>query len=160
MASHLTALLPPAPGVVRLRARAVVAKETVAVCLFPCLYAPPLDENDLSEGALQVVDRLVIDVDVATGEICNPGIPWPELAGLQPAAGHLGHGAGLGEVAAVVSATSGPMPPPTRAAVVSALARDALGGNPDDILSAAHRLADGARLMSIPLGAPLTSAFA
>jgi hypothetical protein len=149
MASHLTAFLPPAPGAVRLRARAVIANGRTGVCLFPHLYAPPLEEKDLADGSLAVVDRLAIDVDVATGELRNAEIPWPALADLGSAGGHLGPGGSLRRADLIVSATPTHTPPPTRAGVAAALAREALSGRPEEVLVASARLAENAELLSI-----------
>ena len=102
LASHLTALLPLEPGTVRVRAGAVAAGDRTVVCLFPLLLVPRIEEAELAGAGYDRIDRLALDIDVATGRIVNPPIPWPGLTALGPAAGHLGPGR-PGEVTAVVS---------------------------------------------------------
>jgi hypothetical protein len=148
LASHLTAFVPPDPGVVRLRARAIVASGRTVIGLFPHLYAPAIEEKELAEGPFAVVDRLAIDVDVATGELRDREIPWTGLADLGGGAGHVPSGASPRRVEAIVSATPALTPPPTRAGVVAALAREALCGRPEDVLTAAVNLVAAAELLS------------
>jgi len=148
LASHLTALLPPAPGTVRIRARAVTTGDRTVVCLFPLLHSPVIPERDLARSGLRLVDRLALDVDVATGAVTNPRIPWPALRDLDPGRAHVGPG-GTSVVTAVLDA--GPpidAPPPTRAVVVAQLAAGGLHGSVGALLDATARLVEGAELHS------------
>jgi hypothetical protein len=140
LASHLTALLGPAPGTVRIRARVLVSGGRTIVCLFPLLYHSPIDERDVARAGLHLVDRLAIDVDDATGRVTNPEIPWPALASLGAAPRHVGTG-GTRTVTAVLNAAPPPgWPPPTAARTVAALAANGVDGSPADLLDAAIRL--------------------
>jgi hypothetical protein len=148
LASHLTALLPPEPGTVRIRARAIVSGDRTIVCLFPLLYFPVIPERDLARADLRLVDRLALDIDVSTGHIVNPEIPWPMLRELGAAPAHVGTG-GSRAVTAVVAATP-PVasPPPTQAAVAAQLAASGLHGSTADLVDAAVSLVKGAALRS------------
>ena len=121
LASHLTAFLSPPPGTVRIRARALMSADRIIVCLFPLLSVPPIDERALAHSGLAVVDRLALDVDIATGTVIGVPIPWPALAKLRPSSDHLGAGRS-GAVAAVIEAAPAGSPAATRAAVVAKLA--------------------------------------
>jgi hypothetical protein len=145
LASHLTALLPPAPGTVRFRTRAVVTGNGTVACLFPLLFSPVISERDLTRAGLRLVDRLALDVDVGTGAIANPEIPWPALRDLDPAPAHAGAG-GRGVATAVVAAAPPYAAPPTRAAVVAELAAGGLHGSVAELLDAAVRLVEGAEI--------------
>ena len=63
LASHLTALLPPAPGTVRIRTRGVAAGDRTVLCLPPLLYFPEIGERDLAAAGLGLLDRLAVDVE-------------------------------------------------------------------------------------------------
>jgi hypothetical protein len=153
LASHLTALLPPPPGTVRIRARAVGAGDRTVVCLFPLLFFPAIGERELARAGLALVDRLALDVDLRTGVVANPPIPWPALAELGAAPAHLGPG-GTRPVTAVVAAAPSARPtPPTQAAVVAAIAANGLHGSVAELLDAAVRLVQGAELHSTAPGA-------
>lgn len=143
LASHLTAFTPEAPGTVRVRASAVAAGGRIVVCLFPLLLLPRLDETTLSAAGYGAIDRLALDIDVATGSIVNPPIPWPDLSSLRPGPGHLGS-CGTGDVVAVVSASQVGSPPPGRAAAAAELASGALSGTPGQVLEAVSRVVEEA----------------
>ena len=145
LASHLTAFTAPAPGTVRLRARTLIGDDRIIVCLFPLLSVPPIDERALAGAGLAVVDRLVLDVDIATGTVVGVPIPWPAIGELRPPSGHLGTGRG-GAVTAVIDAAPPDSPAPTRAAVVAKLAGGATHGHPEDVLDAVVRLVEQAEL--------------
>jgi hypothetical protein len=147
LASHLTALLAPAPGTVRFRARAIVAQRHTILCLYPLLYFPVIPERDLARAGLQLVDRLAFDVDTATGEIAHPEIPWPTLERLPTGPGHVGTG-GRRPVTAVVAARYPGSGPPTEAGVVAQLAANGLHGSPADLIDAAMSLVRGAEVHS------------
>jgi hypothetical protein len=150
LASHLTALLPPVPGTVRIRARAVVAGDRTVVCLFPHLFFPEVEDRELIQAGLRVIDRLALDIDVATGEVAHAAMPWPALEKLGHAPAHVGTG-GRRRVDAVVDAIpSKDALPSTRAAVVGQVAASGLAGSIDDLLSAANLLVEGAELRSVP----------
>lgn len=157
LASHLTAFLPPPPGTVRIRARALIAGERMVVCAFPLLYFPAVTERDLARAGARLVDRLALDVDVQTGEIANRGIPWPALGGLDAGRAHAGTG-GHAAVAAVLTPGGAASAPPTRASVVATLAASGLEGSPAQLLDAATALTQRAVLRSVPPGADAVSA--
>jgi hypothetical protein len=146
LACHLTALLPPAPGTVRIRARAVVADDQAVVCLFPLLFAPTVAERDLERAGLRLVDRLAIDVDARTGELRVPDVPWPALAELRNARAHAGTGGTPSSVALVDAAAPLAAAPPTPAAMVAAIARNGLCGDMATLLDAAAALVRRATL--------------
>jgi hypothetical protein len=160
LASHLTALLPPAPGTVRIQSRGIVAGDRTVLCLSPLLYNPTIDERQLAGRGLDLIDRLAVDVDTATGRIVNPEIPWPALAALSPGAGHAGT-AGTRTVTAVVDAVPAETAPRSPAAMVARIAANGLHGSTADLLDAALRLVAGAEMRSSPLAAePLLAVLA
>jgi hypothetical protein len=150
LASHLTALLPPNPGTVRFRARAVVAGDVTSVCLFPVLYFPPVPDGELARSGVCLIDRLALDVEVPTGRIVNPDVPWAALANREAGLAHLGTG-GIRTASAVVtdpgSRGSGA---PTRAFLAASLAATGLNGSPADLVDAAVRLVERAALRTTP----------
>jgi hypothetical protein len=148
LAGHLTALLPPAPGTVRFRARSAETGDRTVVCLVPLLYSPVIPERDLARAGLRLVDRLVLDVDLATSAVVSPEIPWPALRDLGAGSGHVYRG-GTRTVSAVVDAAPrGTSPPPTQAAVVARLAADGLHGSITELVDAAAALLAGSGLRS------------
>lgn len=149
LAGHLTALLPPARGSVRVRARAVVSGSEAVVCLFPLLYVPAIEERVLARVGWAVVDRLALDIDLATGQIMNPEVPWPELAALGPGPAHAGPGGAMRAAVLVTAAPEG-SGEPTRAAAATALAASGLHGSRGDLLDAAIRLSKGAAVRAVP----------
>lgn len=156
LASHLTAFLPPAPGTVRVRAGAIADGESVVVCVFPLLLMPQIKVGVLADSHFGLIDRLALDIEVSTGRVVNPPIPWPNLAALGLGAEHLGP-TGSGRVLAVLSPNLPGRPPPSRASVVATLAGGALHGEPRDVLQAVVRLIDGAEHRSTGLEAPAWS---
>jgi hypothetical protein len=152
LASHLTVFLPAAPGTVRIRARALAAENDAVLVLYPLSFFPPLTEKELSRSGLRLVDRLAFDLDLSTGRIVNPVVPWPELAGLPVAPTHAGTGHGL-VVTGVVQPRS-PHPAGTRRRVdaVAAIASNGLEGGIDTMLGAGAFLADHARIESVTPG--------
>jgi hypothetical protein len=146
LACHLTGLLPPPPGTVRIRSRALVAGDRTLVCLYPLLFFPVMREQELIHGGFSVIDRLAVDVEVATGRIVNPDVPWRALGELDSAPGHAGTG-GTRTVTAVVI-TGGAFSPatPTPANAVAAVAANGLNGSTADLLDAAVRLMQHAEL--------------
>jgi len=154
LASHLTALVPPAAGSVRIRARALVAHGRTIMCLPPLLYMPPPEDRALSRDGLSVIDRLALDIEIDTGRMVNRAIPWPSLAELPGTAPHLG--VGEPQPVSVVMDTAAPgTPPPTAATVVARLAGNGVHGSPTDLLDAATQIVEGAELRS---SAPQTEA--
>jgi hypothetical protein len=150
LASHLTALLPPAPGVVRTRARAVASGTRAIMCLFPLLYFPVVEEQRLVDAGLSFVDRLALDLDPASGRVVNPPIPWPVLAALRAGPAHAGTG-GTTELTAVVHAA--PMSgwdPPSQTAVAGEIAANAMGGTLQEVLDAAVLLVERRTIRSAP----------
>ena len=150
LASHLTAFLPPSPGTVRFRARAVVAGDQTVLCLFPLLSYPDVDERDLARAGVDMVDRLAVDVDVRTGQLVTPDVPWPALAACRRGAGHIGTG-GSRQVTTVVDiAPPLALPPRERVHMVAALAANGTHGTPGELLDAAIMLVQGTELLTVP----------
>jgi hypothetical protein len=147
LASHLTALLPPRPGAVRIQARGVVAGGRTIMCLSPLVYVPPLAEDDLARAGLRLIDRLALDIDVNSGRVANPDIPWPTLAALRTDPMHVGPG-GTRRVDSVVVLAGAGSAPPSQAIAVARIAEHALHGSADDVLDAAARVTERARLFS------------
>jgi len=152
LGSHLTALLPPAPDTVRIRARAIASGDRTVVCLFPLLYFPEIPERDLAGAGLRVIDRLALDIDLGTALLMNPPVPWAALAELDPAPAHLGPG-GTRRVSAVIGLTPSPTPvPPTQAEIAAALAAAGMHGSIAELLDAAVLLVQGAELHTVTPG--------
>jgi hypothetical protein len=149
IASHLTALLPPAPGTVRIRARGIVSGDRTIVCLFPLLYFPVIGERELARAGLHLIDRLALDVELRTGHVANPPVPWPALSNLGAGPAHVGTG-GTAAVSAVVQGTLPGSAPPTQAGIVASIAANGLHGSVADLLDAAILLVQGAELRSTP----------
>jgi hypothetical protein len=147
LAAHLTAFLPTAPNTVRVRARGLAAGDRTVVCLPPVLYWPDAGERELAGGGFSLIDRLVLDVDVNTGLVTNPDIPWPTLRSLGPARNHLGTG-GTRPITAVVAAAPIGSASPTAAQVAARLAAEGLHGSPAQLLTAASTIAQRAELRS------------
>jgi hypothetical protein len=150
LACHLSALLPPAPGTVRIRSRALVSGDHTIVCLYPLLFFPVMSEDELARGGFSVIDRLAADVEVATGRIVNPDVPWQTLRELDTAPEHAGTG-GVRTVTAMVdagAALGSAAPPPTPAQIVAAIAANGLSGSTADLLDAAILLVQDAELRS------------
>lgn len=82
LANHLTGLLPPRSGTVRLRGRVLVGDRQTVLGIAPSLVMPVPSDADLASNRFRIVDRLTVDIDIATGEIDQPTVPWPELARL------------------------------------------------------------------------------
>ncbi len=149
LASHLSALLPPRPGTVRIKARALVAGDRTLVCLSPLMYFPALGDADLARLGVDLVDRLALDLDIATGAVMGAEIPWPALAELPSGAGHVGTGGTRVATAIAAVAPSFALPQPTPAEMVAAVAVNGLHGSREDLLDAAIRLVDGATLRCV-----------
>jgi hypothetical protein len=145
LASHLTAFVPPAPGTVRFRARALITNDRAILLMPPLLAIPQVEERSLMEAGFSLVDRLALDVDVATGRMVNGGIPWPSLAQLPVAAPHVGAGPAQAITDLVDTVMPG-SPPPTAAATVARLAGNGVYGSPADLLDAAIHVIEGAQL--------------
>jgi hypothetical protein len=149
LTSHLTAFLPTAPDTVRIRARGIVAGDRTVVCLPPLLYGPVIDEERLERAGFALIDRLALDVDLSTGLVTNPGIPWPSLRDLDGAQHHLGTG-GTRAATVVMSETGNGASPPTAAQVVAQLAAEGLDGTTAQLLDVAVALVNDADLRSVP----------
>lgn len=144
LAGHLTAYLPPLPGCVRVRSRALKTEAGVVVGLPPALLVPRLDEKDLARVNAAMVDCLAIDIDIKSGRIRQAAVPWPELE-LAPGPGHAG--VACDElVSSVLTITPEGSTHPTRADVVAGLAGNALEGTPSDVLDACCRLVESCEL--------------
>jgi hypothetical protein len=149
LASHLTAFLPTAQGTVRIRVRGIVAGDRTVVCLAPLLYGPVIDEDQLERAGFAVIDRLALDVDLDTGLVTNPEIPWPSLQDLGGARRHLGTG-GTRPATVVMSETGIGASPPTAGQMVAQLAAEGLNGTTAQLLDAAVALVNQADLRSVP----------
>lgn len=88
LGSHLAALIPPPPGTVRIRLRALLGEDsTVTLAGFPLFTDPPLIERRLEQTSTRIVDRLAADVsDNNTLEMAQA--PWHDLAALPDVRGH------------------------------------------------------------------------
>lgn len=148
LASHLTAFLPPAPGTVRIRVRAVVSGDRTVVCLAPLLYWPAIDEGVLDRAGFQVIDRLALDVDLGTGLVTNPEIPWPSLRALEAAPGHAGSG-GTRRATGIMTETPIGLAPLNPSQIVAQLAAGGLHGTTAQLLDAAVALVNHAELRSV-----------
>jgi len=142
LASHLTALLPPAPGVVRIRTRSVTGGKGTIMCLFPLLYYAGIDEQRLGRVGLSFVDRLALDLDPATGRVVNPQIPWPALADLRAGPAHAGIGDTVDVTAVVRAAAMSGWAPPSRAALAAEIAANSTSGSVDEVLDTARLLVE------------------
>jgi hypothetical protein len=161
LACHLSALLPPTPGTVRIRSRALVSGERTIVCLYPLLSFPVMSDEELGRGGFSVIDRLAADVEVATGRIVNPDVPWPTLRELDIAPAHAGTGGNREVTAVVVTSTPWDSGAPTRANAVAAIAANGLNGSMSDLLDAAVRLVRDAELhTAVPGTEQLTAVLA
>lgn len=149
LGSHLTTLLPSSAGTVRVRTHALTTADGMVLCLFPPEALAKLDERELVRSGCRLVDRLAVDVEVATGVIVNGDVPWPEIQRLSPGAGHAGPG-GRRTATAVVDLVPPGSPPLTPAGFVARLAAGALHGDPENVLDATSRLVAGATLLSVP----------
>jgi hypothetical protein len=147
LASHLTAFLPPEPGTVRIQARSIVAGDRTIVCLTPLLYVPTIAEADLDRSGVRLIDRLALDVEISSGRITNPPIPWPALEALRPGPAHFGTG-GTRVADVVMVLTGAGSPPPTPATVAAGIGASGLHGSFADLLDAGARLVDNAELCS------------
>jgi hypothetical protein len=150
LASHLTALLPPAPGLVRIRTRSVTAGKGAIMCLFPLLYYKAIDEERLARVGLSLVDRLALDLDPATGRVVNPQIPWPGLADLRAGPAHAGTGGTIDVTAVVHAAPMSGWAPPTRTALAAEIAANSTAGSVDDVLDTALLLVGRGAVRSAP----------
>lgn len=118
---HLAAFLPPPDGTVRIRARAVLRDDgTAALAAFPLVHDKPLIERRLQQRSLQLVDRLVVDLDQSLRLHLSP-MPWSGLGHLPVPAGHMSAPTGLIPVTSVVVPHDGPSDP-TRSELVAFLA--------------------------------------
>jgi hypothetical protein len=150
LGSHLTALLPPASGVVRIRARALVSGEHTVLCLFPVLFFPVLQERDLADGGLRIIDRLALDIEPDTGTIANPPMPWPQLEQMGGGGAHLGTGGVRPITDVLMPPTSPGAGPADLATVVATIAGSGLCGSTTALLNAATEIAQRARVLSAP----------
>jgi len=149
LACHLTALLPPSPGTVRIQARAIGAGDRTIVCLSPLLYFPTIEEPELARAGLRLVDRLALDIEIRSGRITNPDVPWPALAALGADPAHLGTG-GTRTAHAVIDLAGAGSAPPSQAALVARIVASGLHGSVADLLDAATRLIEGAEVRTAP----------
>ena len=147
LAAHLTAFLSPPVGTIRVRASVVEAAGRSVVCVFPTLFAPQITDRDLTIAGCRRVDRLVIDVESASGQITSPDIPWQGLGRLHRNPAHLGSQT-PGEVSGVLTVVAEGQPPLGRAAVVCLLAAGALSGERDRIVDGLNRLVAGSAIHS------------
>ena len=78
-----------------------------------------------------MIDRLAVDVDLGTGLITNPEIPWPSLRDLEPARNHVGTG-GTRPATAIVNETPIESVAPTVAQMVAQIVAEGLCGHVGD----------------------------
>ena len=130
IASHLTALRPAQPGVVRMRLRGLISGPSAMLCAYPLLFAPTFDEDHLTGTGHLLLDRLGVDIEVSTGRVLGTPVPWPVLEAVHTAPGHIRENATDREVTEVVFAQpSGPSRGPTAAQLAASIAAEAICGN-------------------------------
>jgi hypothetical protein len=153
--SHLVALTPAPADRIRLRMRALVRDDRAVLCAFPVLFAPPLEEELLVAWGYRVLDRLAVDIDIATGAVVVEPVPWTSLAGLASPEGHTGGAASPLPVTAILFAPApgGPLTP-TPAATVAQLVAEALSGGREQVLEVAATLAQRAQIGHVDFGTP------
>ncbi len=79
LASHLAAAVEPSSDVVRVGARALVGDHGAVLCAAPLLHFPAPDRDALAALGCRLIDRLAVDLDIETGNLVIPAIPWPDL---------------------------------------------------------------------------------
>lgn len=138
MVTMLDGLGPVPPGMVRIRARAILGESSVVLLLHPLPYLPRIDSSDVAEGGFRMVDHLVVDVN-EEGYVSVPGsVDQTRRRGGHPR-GHVAGWSGtmpIGRV--VVSPVAEVDSTPVR---VMRLALDAVGGEVEDILHHCARVA-------------------
>ncbi|MGH9085222.1 MAG: hypothetical protein ACRDYW_07185 [Acidimicrobiales bacterium] len=139
MLSYLSGFLPPVGTRVRVRARAVVGEDGAALCLWPLVFVPPLDESWLSHADLALLDRLAVDIDPATGRMVNGEVPWTSRP-VAPPPGHVAAASTPIRVSRVIVAGPSRTAPPSAAEVAVAIANEATSGTRTDVLDAATEL--------------------
>lgn len=147
LASHLTAFTEPQARTVRIRARAIVTGGRMVVCLDPLLYFPAIPDRVLARAGLALVDRLALDIDVRTGRVMNPEIPWPALAALEAASPHAGTSTVAGGMPVTTVCTIAPERPAT---LVARIAANGLHGSASDLVHAAAAIVRNAELRTAP----------
>jgi hypothetical protein len=159
LGSHLSALLPVPDGGVRLRVRALVQEGRATLCQWPLLFVPPLDEPSVAAAGYAVVDRLAVDLDVATGAMVNLSGPWPSAGATSTAAGHVVATAEPIPVDRLLVAAPAGSALPSAAQLVTDLAAEAIGGEPAEVLAASEAVVRRARAELVdPSGAGVYAA--
>lgn len=149
LAEHLTVLTPTDPGTVRIRSKALLVDDGAILCLAPLLTVPHVPLEDLIGSGAQLVDRLAVDIDPASGRLLPTPVPWAELAGFEAGAGHASIRAAMNVVSVMLMSMPG-SPPPSRAEVVARLASEAIDGAPADILDASLRVVEDCAPTAVP----------
>jgi hypothetical protein len=159
LGGHLSALLSPVPGTIRLKMRAVASPDgAVALAAFPLFAAPPVTERRLERTGWRIVDRLVVDVRVDAGaraQLQLVDVPWPALATLDPGPGHARPATQPSVLGALLLPALPGEPPPSEAAVVHALATAAVGSaSLEASMAAAEALARAVPHVAVSLDEP------
>lgn len=157
LASHLSGFAAPRDGTVRLRVRALVDDQgTAALCTWPLLFLPELDEVELAARGQRVLDRLAVDVDSETGDIVNlDDVAGALLASTSIAPGHQVASSRALPVRRVLVARPAGSLLPSPAQVAAELAAEALSGERHDVLRACATIAGMAeRVVVDPNRAP------
>jgi hypothetical protein len=130
LASHLAAVVEPSASVVRVGARALVGDHDAVLCVAPLLHLPEPDRDALAALGYRLVDRLAVDLDIETGKLVVPPIPWSDLQQM----GNRDDEFEPVPVSAVLVAGT-PEAPPSRAAVTAELASRVTFGSSHDGLA-------------------------
>lgn len=148
LASHLAAFVEPSAGVVRVGARALVGDHGAVLCGAPLLYFPAPDRDALAALGYRLVDRLAVDLDVETGKLVVPPIPWSVLQQM----GKRDDEFEPVPVSAVLVAGT-PGAPPSRAAVAAEIAsRVSFGSSRDGLATVAAVIRRAELLAATPDG--------
>jgi len=146
LASHLAAAVEPSAGVVRVGARALVGDQDAVLCVAPLLHLPAPDRDALAALGYRLVDRLAVDLDIETGNLIAPPIPWSALRQM----GNRDDGFEPIRVSAVLVAGT-PATPPSRAEMTAELASRLTFGSAHDGLAAVATVMRSAKLLATSL---------
>ncbi len=152
---HLSVLVPPPEGTLRLRLRAVVSSRdgSVKLVTWPLLAAPPAVERRLEASRHRIIDRVAVDIDPLSASLRLSPVPWPALAHLDPGPGHVAPGADPRRVRALLAVAFPGAAEPTPGQVAHALAAAAIGVvDRDRLLDAAAEIASSIEARLIEIG--------
>lgn len=153
--SHLSALLPPPDGTLRLRVRALVKGDNATLVAWPLLFVQSIQETEIAAAGYAMVDRLAMDIDLATNAVRNSSPPWA-LGDRSAFSGHSSAGAQPLPIVQIAVAAPSAGSAPSSAQAVALLASELLGNQREAALRLAHSLiaSDDVRLMAVDPYAP------